>query len=438
MTPLSDVQNLPLSGGFTAGVALAPEGLRFVSPVTLTITFPTPQDQSSLIGFGFANDGTFYLQSAAPDNDTSVDISLMHFSGAGVGTGTDADRSEQQKHSGGSAEDTAGQQASDIASDIARRQMNGDDSGMTTEELDRLLAIYKKWYIDSVQPGLDAARTDASILRTKITEYMTWLAETMTWGIDQYFEAEQYASQNAIWDGIDNAINEASVNCVTQSDPFKAGEMLSWAALGNLILDRSISADDIQKVRNCAAFRVDMASTMTVHVNYNGGTAADFETTVNAQVPVYLDESLLFLSGSASTDGTYSHSVSDTTCAVTSTAVSTGTLTVDKLFLPLNLKADDSPLDAAMFMTPPTVTESWTLYCPDMGPLDGSENWWNTGWEWHHQADMTPIEGLYRITGWTIPGSGGFAERTFSRTRNDGAGADVTEDTTFTIVHTPQ
>lgn len=85
MTPLAGVTNLPLSRGVAAAVQFAPDGLAFLVPATLIVTFPDATDMAGLVGFGFRRAGEgVHLTPSTPDG-RQLTFSVTHFSGIGAG-----------------------------------------------------------------------------------------------------------------------------------------------------------------------------------------------------------------------------------------------------------------------------------------------------------------------------------------------------------------
>ncbi len=74
LTPIQDIQGLPLSGGMTSGVRIEPEGMRLDPPATLSIVSTQPEPSDGLVGIGFAFDGAgseFHFEPGYTDERTS-------------------------------------------------------------------------------------------------------------------------------------------------------------------------------------------------------------------------------------------------------------------------------------------------------------------------------------------------------------------------------
>jgi len=96
LTPVAAIDRLPLSGGLSAGVQLAPDGLLLFQAATLVIDLPVPISPDEEITFAWRGTGDeFFLYPPKPLNTSSITLTLTHFSGYGAGRGTSADETAQ-------------------------------------------------------------------------------------------------------------------------------------------------------------------------------------------------------------------------------------------------------------------------------------------------------------------------------------------------------
>jgi hypothetical protein len=96
LTPVTAIDRLPLSGGLSAAVQVAPDGLLLFQPATLLIDLPVPISADQEITFAWRGTGEeFFLYPPRPLNTTSITLTLTHFSGYGAGRGTSADETAQ-------------------------------------------------------------------------------------------------------------------------------------------------------------------------------------------------------------------------------------------------------------------------------------------------------------------------------------------------------
>ncbi|MEK7703247.1 MAG: Ig-like domain-containing protein [Nitrospirota bacterium] len=84
ITPRETIPNLPLTGGFIAGVDFAPDGLKFDVPLDLTIEVPKGFDPKRLEGFTYEGQGEKFLPASVVITGTTLKFKITHFSGAGA------------------------------------------------------------------------------------------------------------------------------------------------------------------------------------------------------------------------------------------------------------------------------------------------------------------------------------------------------------------
>lgn len=153
MTPLSGVTGLPFPRGLVAAVELAPEGLRFLAPATLTVTPTAPVAVGDQAGFSYRGDGEgFHLQRSRPVGN-AIALTITHFSGAGVAQGSGPERaSVADANPPADAVDQAEQQA---AVPVGANPMDAAVMGMYAAILamaqdrltiDQAIVLYNAWY----------------------------------------------------------------------------------------------------------------------------------------------------------------------------------------------------------------------------------------------------------------------------------------------------
>lgn len=92
MTPIRTIAGYPLSGGMIGGVELAPSGLTFASPATLSVE-STRQAAAGqrLAGISYVSSGGIPLPELAARTGSTITLPIRHFSQYTVGFGTVAD-----------------------------------------------------------------------------------------------------------------------------------------------------------------------------------------------------------------------------------------------------------------------------------------------------------------------------------------------------------
>jgi uncharacterized protein YjdB len=90
LTPIVFVTGLPLNSRILAAVHMGPSGLKFETPVSLTVEFLTPPSiQHILAGFLFQDDGTDFSLVPASLNANVTTFQIDHFTGGGLMEPTD-------------------------------------------------------------------------------------------------------------------------------------------------------------------------------------------------------------------------------------------------------------------------------------------------------------------------------------------------------------
>ena len=155
MTPVSAIQDLPLSGGLVAAVHFEPEGLRFNIPVELKIEPPREVPIEGQLGFGYLGDGND-LHLYPLSQGRTLAMRLLHFSGVGVALGSPANVSSLQQHP---PADPAAQLEQQIANLInAERAAALAEEPGDPEFGTKLEKLFEDFYQQVVLPKIEAAK----------------------------------------------------------------------------------------------------------------------------------------------------------------------------------------------------------------------------------------------------------------------------------------
>ena len=166
MTPISAVTGLPLSGGFAAGVDLAPDGLVLAQPGTLTITAARqPGADQRLVGFSYGDGADAFSLEPVSASSEAITIAVSHFSAAGAGFGTTQDIEALW------LVQTAGAQ-SPTTNQIAIGML-GEAYLQTPRDGEKELAIMEAWFDAVILPETEAVTTDAQLVGA-VSAYETW------------------------------------------------------------------------------------------------------------------------------------------------------------------------------------------------------------------------------------------------------------------------
>ncbi|MDQ6785887.1 MAG: hypothetical protein M3033_03595 [Acidobacteriota bacterium] len=176
MTPLSNVGNLPMDKGFTAGVQLEPEGLRLFRSATLTFETKEEIPADEQVSFAYFNRGDdAHLYPISPDPH-KIEFKLFHFSGYGFGRASHNDRANVNilKNTGSiearltahlaevlkAARDKALQGKEDEANDILKDAFNDN--------------FFFQYYDEVVRPLMRVAESDDNMASCAIVKYLGW------------------------------------------------------------------------------------------------------------------------------------------------------------------------------------------------------------------------------------------------------------------------
>lgn len=435
LTPVSSIDGLPLSGGLTAAVQLAPEGLRLLKAITLTIqpaNAPPPGEQ---VGFAFEGQGKEYHRYPLELRASPITMSLFHFSGYGVGKGTDS-----SGHVPTSPEAQARQALADEVKG-ARGQ-----EAYPTATLSAAEKILRDWRLASVAPGLAAAETDSGKLDGGTAEFLSWWRNVELLGLSDRLHDEIEAGFDSVARGLNHGIDAAAGICTDQDDPTQAPRVVRWAKTASLLGLGGRGGLDFEaafaKVQECARFQLSFYSVMQVTPVETG----NLETRLGALVLLHLTEDSLFaLTGESMLDYTsveFVPAVGGCTETVTPT-VESGQMTVISMAINLNLKEDMASPEIALEFSPFTMQdrplEQLTLSCPgDPSPRNIFTHAWASGFGQLHADEMDPVAepAAYTVRGWNAGEGTTYARKIYDRNGTEG-GIKATELTTLTLIHAP-
>ena len=175
MTPVSSIDGLPLSGGLVAAVDLKPDGLVLFLPAILTIEPAKGVSPKEYVSFSYNGSGDELFLYPAEVTDTTVTVSLMHFTGFGGGNGS---ASSIDAYTPSSGEDQARQK-------MGSAQDNARKSGSDKFPIDEAIAILREWYNATVYPNLKSAVNDETALESAGAEFARWMKNVSQLGLDE-------------------------------------------------------------------------------------------------------------------------------------------------------------------------------------------------------------------------------------------------------------
>ena len=267
LTPITDITNLPLSGGLHAAVQILPEGLDLVLPAALTITPPSPFDPENAVPFGYNGvDHSLYLVPAARLGE-SFQTYLSHFSADGVGTGTPAEREQIVSQPAPSAADQYSSDASETLSDCFNQE---GDLEPDQEAQDALTQHLMAWWKDGIQPALVFSGKSESIevFTSAVNEYLAWkkqvsiTASILSLDDEDYFADEIEEGWDLIKTAFEN-IRTATVRACTDDHDLRALNVLfRLERLADLLALPPVSVNEVYN--SCLQFELVFEGTVTV------------------------------------------------------------------------------------------------------------------------------------------------------------------------------
>ncbi len=242
MTPVKTVDGLPLSGGLVGAVQLAPDGLAFSTPVTLTIETKNAASAPGFttVSFMAQRDGReFHLYPSRVEKNR-ITIRLAHFSGLGSGKATEQDIATQKDtHSPTGAVARLSQEIVQAAA------------------MDSVRSQIKQAYLE-MEKRLDNAHTDAD-LRIAQSDFIEWWMEVEELGLSEEFQDDINLALSLYAQRIRQLVEQLSQDCINQRDASHLGTLRRWNSVAHRApaskwIDARTLQDLDARVRKCASF----------------------------------------------------------------------------------------------------------------------------------------------------------------------------------------
>lgn len=249
LTPIISIDDLPMSGGFVAGVHFEPSGLELFRTATLTVTLPASPAvgaEELLAGFIYDDGGDNLALALADTTGNSFSLPIDHFSGGGGGAANPADLA---------ATSTQGSANAFIAQLM---------SAIQAEDTDEAESVLRQWYEARVRPRLQGAVSNDDALDRALQDYRRWLNAEGAIPLNIDVGALLSESQNLAAAAFREAIARANDLCERNSSFDDAEEALRWQRRAESVLERNVleqNAIDIGTVLNELCVQVVIEST---------------------------------------------------------------------------------------------------------------------------------------------------------------------------------
>ena len=355
MTPIATVGNIPLSGGFAAGVELQPQGLRLLLPATLTITSPTTAPVGQQWGFSYgASGGDFHIYPL--DFKSAITMNILHFTGFGWGMAPSLG-STLQAAIALQAEARLEQQLAQLNQQERSRELNPNnpDTTLDPQYLENLATLLQQTYTDVVQPLLDAASGDNSFLQRAANTAISWERELELVGLagKAPFNSEIQATQAALIKLLIQAYNDSFSRCIAP-DGVPAVEVSNMLGAKRTLQLLGQNSDALfpnfnTQLAACAAGSLQLTFDSTMSGQTAAGNAGIIDTTSHVlatNIPMLFDSNKLQYFGTGplaydSLSGAILWDPPDTDCGSSFAGIS-GTIeaigVIDLNVTPLNVK----------------------------------------------------------------------------------------------------
>lgn len=431
---LKTIDGLPEGSRFITGAELAPDGLGFVKSSTLSIKLPPGIPTENLAAFAYEEGGqNFYFQPYSIDGDT-FEIPINGFSGGGI---IDIPALIPIINPG-TPEQTAKQLLADVLKRAGGKMLNeikkGKEGQFDQKLLDEARGILNAWYQNGVKPDLKTAEKDDAKVDEAIGHMLVWRAQVNVFGLDQHFQKEFEESLNSAAKGVKHGVHQSSQRCINQKDPRQVSALLRWLKLSQVLglAGRAgLSEEEIQKkAKNCVVFEIKMDSIFTVPLVGNMKIPAQLKGTLELSGDFthfigsgIVDEGPMWYStgggGSCQTQpNSYGFTINDTQFNINLRKVSSPKI---NLFISFDGGGQEVGLD-----------------CRPIGPgvaISIPAPWSADYFEGFHEAELvSKSERKYFLQNWQYLGSGEiYAQKIYKKTIYG-----ATENTTFTLKHTPR
>ena len=229
LTPILSIDDLPMSGGFVAGVHFEPSGLELFRTATLTVTFPSSPSvgaEEVLAGFVYDDDGDNLALALTETTGNSFSLPIDHFSGGGGGAANPGELA---------AASTPGSPNAFIA------QLMG---AIQTEDTEEAESVLRQWYDARVRPRLQAAVSNDEALERALDEYRRWLNAEGAVPLPIDLGALLSESHDLAADAFGEAIARANDLCERNESFEEAEEALRWARRAESVLPDDVRLQD--------------------------------------------------------------------------------------------------------------------------------------------------------------------------------------------------
>lgn len=231
-TPIRNIDHLPLSGGFVAGVTLKPDGKMFFKPATLVIDLPPGTDTRGLVALAYEGAGQPARLYPFQVGNGRVWLQVTHFTDYIIGRATQADI-ERLLAVGESVCRTADEKWWNAVN--AARAADGSEPTLDDLPLAEIMSDLRQCFNLGVLPRLVQAKSNESVADAAIQVLFSWmrfLQVNLSVEPDTEFKAEEDLALATLEDIHKNAVLSLSEQCKAMTDHAlkvaKAERIATW------------------------------------------------------------------------------------------------------------------------------------------------------------------------------------------------------------------
>lgn len=225
LTPIVSIDDLPMSGGFVAGVHFEPSGLELFRSATLTVMLPAApsvEAQEALTGFVYDDTGENLALALAEADEDSFTLPVDHFSGGGSGAANPGELATAS---------APGSPNAFIAELVGAIQASDTETAEST---------LREWYETRVRPRLQAAVSNDEALGRALPEYRRWLNAEGAVSLDIDVAGLVSESRSLAANAFAEAIARANDLCERNASFEDAEAALRWQRRAESVLPESV------------------------------------------------------------------------------------------------------------------------------------------------------------------------------------------------------
>lgn len=427
---LNSIDQLPEGSRFIAGAELTPDGLGFVKSSTLSIKLPTGTPTENLAAFAYEEGGQNFYFTPYSIEDGVAEIPIDGFSGGGI---IDIPALIPIINPG-TPEQTAKQLLADVLKRAGGKMLKeikkGKEGQVDQKLLDEARGILNAWYQNGVKPDLKTAEKDDAKVDGAIDQMISWRTVVQLFGLDEHFRKEFEASLNSAAKAVKHGVFQSDKRCINQKDPGQVVALLRWLKLTQkygLAGRANLSEEEIRKkAKNCVVFEIHMDSLF----NFNTLT---FKLPAKLDGMLQLSDDFLRLTGSGTVEeGPFTYTTGFGGCRQDVISYNF-TIPDTKFNINFHSKAA-TQIDLALDLgAGGEVRLNCTGYTgPDLRTL---VPWSNDYFPAFHEDELVSgSKNTYFLKNWQFVGSKDiYAQKIYKRSLQG-----ATENTTFTLKHTPR